>query len=288
MKNFTKVILFCLTISCLIYTGCKKVDLDQRNKQKVNQLSQAEVAKKVAFDFYKSLSVQFGSGTHGSSLNTMKVEANCGQVTITPTDKTFLKGDTTVKIKGNSIFTITCGDNYYVSPWDGSTFADGYTLNDSTERTESGSGFANTYLDVLNFVVQKSSKESSETFGVSGKAMAYARFANIDKNNATTEYHEFKTEYNFLHTIGANYWRTNETKFVLGRVLFSISQVDFDQAAVPNTKTTKSTGFIEFAGGDEIYANFKVEGTKSTYLKYKINLKTGQVSEPVEIDWPWY
>lgn len=279
MKHALKITLTALVGLTLAYSGCKKADVTPADTENTQQISQAEVAKNVAFNFYNSLASRFGSGltTASKGLTTMddKKPAQCGDVITTPTEDSFTRNDTSFTLKGNSIFTFTCSEGNEKSPYG----PDGYTLVDYLNKTESGKKFINIFENSLNYVV--SNVPGFPGYNIKGDASASARFATTGPKGIT-EYHDFSTKYK-IQGLGGTADKDKPATFQ-GQVGFECKLADVYLSNGKKDTSVEYSGFMAVSK-DTIESYFFVDGAKA-YIKYEIDIKTGKIlSGPTRIDY---
>lgn len=264
MKKSLNIGLAALAISCLVYTGCKKVDLQPIKQSVVDQSSQKEAASKIAIAFFKTFSSQPSKNnlkTNSTGLGVMSTP-QCGDFTISPINQSFMRNDTSFTIKGRSIFTFTCSPN--------SIGPDGYTFADTTRATESGKGFDNfsegfQRYNVINI-------PSANAYNISGNMHAWARYGLVG-DKGITEHHDFSTEYELK---GNGAVATTESPATL------TSQVDF-RCSITHVypSSPEKNVSIRYAGimdiqKDAISSYFYVEG-ETYFMKYELDPVTKKI-----------
>lgn len=269
MKHSLKISLTALVGLTLIYAGCKKSDITAIDNQP--QISQKDVAQKIAMQIYTSLSSQLNGGgltTVGKSgLTTMESGGGCGALTITPTNKTFTSGDTTFTLKGNSIFRLTCTEVDGKIP----SRPNGYTLDDTLNKTEAGKKFLNTFNNSINYIV---SDQGGFAFSLTGKSYAYAKFATPYNNkDDVKEYHDFSTRYD-MQILGSSATSNSAAVFSAGQIIFECTQEDFYKEESKRNASYKYSGYMLLSR--DVITSYFHHGVNEM-VKYEIDVKTGKI-----------
>jgi hypothetical protein len=268
MKISTKITLTVLVGAMFLYVSCKKnATVSTPDKAATNN---AEVSKQIALSLYHSLSVGVGSSNNGlktnkthGGLTTMDNTNKCGEVAVTPTNKTVVSGDTTRKYVGNSIFTYMC-NGYFHNNWN----IDAYTLSDTLKTTETGTGFANNYYVTLNYVV-KSQDAGYSYVTVGGTTTASSHTSKLN-GGTVTEYHDWATQYK-LNDIVTKRLSDGSAVFVLGGADFTTTSVDKNATTAVNGNYS---GTIVFLPNNTV----QVFLNGSNGHGYIINLLTGEAT----------
>jgi hypothetical protein len=272
MKTSPKIILALLVGATCLYVSCKKSEtVSTQNKAVINT---ADMSKQVALSIYRSLSGGLSASNnlktneaHGG-LTTMDNNHGCGEVVTTPTNNTVVSGDTTRKYVGNSIFTYMC-NGYFNNNWN----IDAYTLTDTLNTTETGSGFANNYYLTLNYVV-KTTDANYAYVTVGGTTSNLSHISKLS-GSVTTEYHDLATSYQ-LHDIVAKRTGAGNTVFVLGRADFSITKTDKDASTSVGGDVSNYSGYILFLPDNTAKVYFK--NNDGSYKVYLINFLIGEIT----------
>ena len=268
MKISFKITLTVLAGAMFLYVSCKKSATGSTpDKAAPNN---AEISKQIALSLYHSLSAGVGSSNNGlktnkthGGLTTMDNTNKCGQVAVTPTNKTVVSGDTTRKYVGNSIFTYMC-NGYFHNNWN----IDAYTLSDTLKTTETGTGFVNNYNVILNYVV-KSQDVNYSYVTVGGTTSATSHTSKI-KGGVTTEYHDWATQYK-LNNIVTKRLSNGTAVFTLGGADFTTTTTDKDT----NTNVSDNySGTIVFLPNNTV----QVFLNSNSGHGYIVNLLTGEVT----------
>jgi hypothetical protein len=271
METSPKIILAALVSAMCLYVSCKKSEtVTAQNKAVINT---ADVSKQVALSLYQSLSGGLGASNnlktnqaHGG-LTTMDNNHGCGEVVTTPTNNTVVSGDTTRKYVGNSIFTYMC-NGYFNNNWN----IDAYTLSDTLNTTETGTGFANNYYLTLNYVVKTT--DAQYTYLTIGGTTSNSSHISKLSGGVTTEYHDLATSYQ-LNNIAAERTGVNPV-FVLGRADFSITKTDKDATTSVGGDVSNYSGYILFLPDNTAKVYF--ENNDGSYKVYLINFLTGAIT----------
>ncbi len=257
MNNFLKIGIATLAITAIGFTACKKSDLQLVDKAATNQFDEKAMASKLAVDFYKSFSPSGNASLKTNSRLGVMAGSQCGDVTYTPYNQTYMKGDTSVTAKGKSIFTLTCS---------GSNGPDGYLFSDTTYTTESGKGFTNSFQNFQKYTVKN--LPNANAYNIQGNIVAWARFA-INGN----EQHDFATTYD-INGGGAVAAKDNPGTLV-GLVDFRCTHTHIYQSAPQNNLSIRYAGFMDIQK-DVINSYFYVEG-ETYFMKYVLDRVTGNV-----------
>jgi hypothetical protein len=274
MKNSLKIALIALGVTCFIYVGCKKSDLQPTNPSAKTQGDQNAMVTKIALDFFKSFSSGKSSlKTNASGLRVMSTP-QCGDFTITPIDKFFMRGDTSVTLKGKSIFTSTCSKGNENSPWG----PDGYISADTLYTTESGKGFANTLEDFQKYTAV--SIPNTNSYSIVGNMHAWGRFALVGEKGIT-EHLDFSTKYELN---GGGTMAMKDTPATLtGRIDFRCAQTNVYTSSPEKNASFTYAGFMVIQK-DVILSYFFVEGERA-YMKYELDPVTKKIiSGPTKVD----
>jgi|GEM_PF-5942904 len=258
MKHSLKIGLSALIITCLIYTGCKKADLQPLNQSVKTQADQKAIASRIANDFFKTYSSQSGKNNLKTSANGLGVMSTpqCGDFTITPFDQSFMRNDTSFTLKGKSIFTFTCSPN--------SSGPDGYTFADTMRTSESGKGFANIFEGFQKYNVINIA--NANVYGIKGELHAWARYATVG-NKGITEQHDFSTEYE-LDGNGAV--TTQDSPATLAaQVGFRCSITHVYPFSSEKNESIRYAGIMDIQK-DVISSYFYVEG-ETYFMKYELD-----------------
>jgi hypothetical protein len=276
MKNSLKIALVALGVTCFIYVGCKKTDLQPVNQPAKTQGDQNAMASKIANDFLKAFSSPSGKSslkTNASGLSVMST-AQCGDFTITPIDKFFMRGDTSVSLKGKSIFTFTCSEGNEKSAYG----PDGYTFADTLYTTESGKGFANNFEDFQKY--KAISIPNTTSYSIVGNTHAFGRFAIVGEKGIT-EYHDFSTKYELNG--GGTMAMKDSPATLTGKVDFRCVQTNIYPSSPDKNSSFTYAGFMDIQK-DVILSYFFVEGERA-YMKYELDPVTKKIiSGPTKVD----
>lgn len=276
MKNSLKIALIALGVTCFIYVGCKKSDLQPDNQSAKSQGDQNAMVSKIAVDFFKSFSSPSGKSslkTNASGLGVMSTP-QCGDFTITPIDKFFMRGDTSVTLKGKYIFTSTCSEGNENSPYG----PDGYTSADTLFTTESGKGFANTLESFQKY--KAITVPNTHMYNIIGNMYIWGRFAIVGEKGIT-EHHDFSTRYELNG--GGDMAMKDSPATLTGQIDFRCAQTSVYASSPEKNSSFTYAGFMVIKK-DVILSYFFVEGERA-YMKYELDPVTKKIiSGPTKVD----
>lgn len=268
MRKSLKITLTALVGLTLINAGCKKSDITAIDNQTATKISESEIAQRLVTQIAGSLSAQLNNNKLGtSSKNGLTVMGGdrCGDITITPTDKTYMHGDTAITEKGTSVFKLVCSENDGQLP---GGFA-GYILDDTLHRTESGKHFLNTFQNTMNYKV---ADQGGIAFLLTGSSYAYARFGTVKKDDVT-EYHDFSTKYN-MQIQGPVATKNSPAVFAAGQIIFECTQEDFYKEESKRNASYKYSGYMLLSR--DVITSYFHHGVNEM-VKYEIDVKTGKI-----------
>ncbi len=272
MKNSLKITLVALGVTCFMYAGCKKSDLQPVNQSAKTQSDPNSIVSKIASDFLKSFSS--GKSSLKTNANGLSVMATpqCGDFTITPIDRFFMRGDTSVTVKGKSVYTYTCSGN------EKSSYGpDGYISADTLYTTESGKGFANSLEDFYRY--QAVTIPNTSSYTITGDMYSWGRFALVGEKGIS-EFLDFSTTYKLNG--GGTMAMNGNSATLTGRVDFRCAQTNVYPSSTQKNSSFTYAGFMDIQK-DVILSYFFVEGERA-YMKYELDPITKKIiSGPTKV-----
>ena len=270
MKSLLKNTVAALLCTICLYLSCKKsVTAPAKNAATVNT---ADISKQIIANIYHSLSNSFNtsnglkSNAVKGSVTLMDNNHGCGEVVVSPTNNTIVSGDTTRTYLGNSIFTYLC-NGYFNNNYN----VDAYTLSDTLKTKETGTGFANSYYVILNYLVKAADSQYQDVL-IGGTTSTSSHISKVSAG-VVTEYHDISTAYNF--NMAAQRTAGNPVTF-LGRIDFSTTTADKDPITNPAGTSAAYSGYIFFSADNTAKLNFLLPD--GSYKVYSENLTTGVIT----------
>jgi len=248
----------CLTVSC-----------KKNNADAVKTDNTAAIGKQLALDFYNSLSSGLNTVANngikaGSTSRLVTMAAySCGQSVTTATNRSDIKGDTTITYLGNSIFTYMC--NGYLN--DGTTL-DAYLQKDTLTTTEAGTGFRNVYKTTLNYDV-RAVDSTYHHLKVNGETSTNRYISKLSGSTITSS-----------DSVATSYTWTDIMANTSGPRNIFIGTIDYSTQIVDKSGADSQT--YAYHGSLQLLADFKMKVTfifaNGTTKVYLVNVLTGETT----------